>query len=94
MAWTMVFAIIAVIFVGFHIYHRFALPRPAEDVSNRSGEENFLTTETGRVDVGHVVSHGLHRHTRGKHGAEAGVHDGSETAHIKSLLRVLLTRDV
>jgi PAT family beta-lactamase induction signal transducer AmpG len=41
-AWTMVFAIIAVIFIGFHIYHRFALPRPAEDVSNRSSDGNFL----------------------------------------------------
>ena len=40
-AWTMVFAVIAVIFIGFHIYHRFALPRPVEDQPNRSGEEGF-----------------------------------------------------
>ena len=37
-AWTMVFAIVALVFAGFHIYHRFALPRPAEDQSNRSEE--------------------------------------------------------
>jgi len=40
-AWTMVFVIIAVIFVGFHIYHRFVLPRPEEDQPNRAGEEGF-----------------------------------------------------
>jgi len=40
-AWTMVFIVIALLFAGFHIYHRFALPRPAADVSNRSGEENI-----------------------------------------------------
>ncbi len=47
-AWTMVFAIIAVVFVGFHIYHRFALPRPEEDQPNRSSDgsffKEFLTT--------------------------------------------------
>jgi len=41
-AWTMVFIVIALLFAGFHIYHRFALPRPAADVSNRSGEGGFL----------------------------------------------------
>ena len=30
-AWTMVFVVVALLFAGFHIYHRFALPRPAED---------------------------------------------------------------
>lgn len=40
-AWTMVFAIIAVIFVGFHIYHRFVLPRPSEDHPNNSGTGFF-----------------------------------------------------
>jgi PAT family beta-lactamase induction signal transducer AmpG len=41
-AWTMVFVIIGVVFVGFHIYHRFALPRPAEDVANRTSDGSFL----------------------------------------------------
>ena len=41
-AWSMVFGIIAVVFVGFHIYHRFALPRPPDDQSNRSGEGSFF----------------------------------------------------
>ncbi len=41
-AWTMVFVVVALLFAGFHIYHRFALPRPAADVSNRSGEGGFL----------------------------------------------------
>ncbi|MEN8202164.1 MAG: MFS transporter [Bacteroidota bacterium] len=41
-AWTMVFAIIAVVFIGFNIYHRFALPRPLADQSNRSSEGSFL----------------------------------------------------
>ncbi|MCK5068837.1 MAG: MFS transporter [Bacteroidales bacterium] len=41
-AWSMVFAIVALMFAGFHIYHRFALPRPPEDQSNRSGEGGFM----------------------------------------------------
>jgi len=41
-AWTMVFIVVALLFVGFHIYHRFALPRPATDVSMRSGEGGFM----------------------------------------------------
>jgi PAT family beta-lactamase induction signal transducer AmpG len=41
-AWSMVFGLIAVAFAGFHIYHRFALPRPPEDQSNRSEEGNFF----------------------------------------------------
>lgn len=41
-AWTMVFIVVALLFAGFHIYHRFALPRPAEDVPNRSGEGGFM----------------------------------------------------
>jgi MFS transporter, PAT family, beta-lactamase induction signal transducer AmpG len=41
-AWTMVFIAVALLFAGFHIYHRFALPRPAEDVPGRSGERGFL----------------------------------------------------
>ncbi len=41
-AWTMVFIAVALLFAGFHIYHRFALPRPAEDVPNRSGEGGFM----------------------------------------------------
>jgi PAT family beta-lactamase induction signal transducer AmpG len=41
-AWTMVFVVVALLFAGFHIYHRFALPRPAADISNRSGESGFI----------------------------------------------------
>ncbi len=41
-AWSMVFAIVALLFAGFHIYHRFALPRPPEDVSNKTGEGGFM----------------------------------------------------
>jgi PAT family beta-lactamase induction signal transducer AmpG len=41
-AWTIVFIVVALLFAGFHIYHRFALPRPAADVSNRSGEGGFM----------------------------------------------------
>jgi MFS transporter, PAT family, beta-lactamase induction signal transducer AmpG len=41
-AWTMVFIVVALLFVGFHIYHRFALPRPAVDLPNRSGEGGFM----------------------------------------------------
>jgi len=41
-AWSMVFALVALLFAGFHIYHRFALPRPPEDISNRSGEAGFM----------------------------------------------------
>lgn len=41
-AWSMVFAIVALMFVGFHIYHRFALPRPEEDRPGQSGEKGFL----------------------------------------------------
>jgi len=41
-AWSMVFALVALLFAGFHVYHRFALPRPPEDVSNRSGEAGFM----------------------------------------------------
>jgi PAT family beta-lactamase induction signal transducer AmpG len=41
-AWTMVFVVVALLFAGFHIYHRFVLPRPAEDVPNKSEEGGFL----------------------------------------------------
>ncbi len=41
-AWTMVFAIIAVVFAGFFIYHRFALPRPEEDQPNRNEDGSFF----------------------------------------------------
>ncbi len=40
-AWTMVFAAVALLFIGFHIYHRIVLPHPLEDQSNRSGEGGF-----------------------------------------------------
>ncbi len=41
-AWSMVFVIVALLFVGFHIYHRFALPRPEEDKPSKTGEKGFL----------------------------------------------------
>jgi len=41
-AWSMVFAIVALMFLGFHIYHRFALPRPAADQANRNAEGGFV----------------------------------------------------
>jgi PAT family beta-lactamase induction signal transducer AmpG len=41
-AWTMVFVIIAVVFVGFSLYHRFMLPRPETDRPNRDEDGNFF----------------------------------------------------
>ena len=41
-AWTIVFVIIAVVFAGFFVYHRFALPRPEEDQPNKSEESSFF----------------------------------------------------
>jgi len=41
-AWSMVFFLVAVLFLGFHVYHRFALPRPAGDRANRAGESGLL----------------------------------------------------
>jgi len=41
-AWTMVFIVVALLFAGFHIYHRFALPRPAADISSRGGKSGFM----------------------------------------------------
>jgi len=41
-AWTMVFAVIAVVFAGFFIYHRFALPKPEEDKPNKNKESSFF----------------------------------------------------
>jgi PAT family beta-lactamase induction signal transducer AmpG len=38
----MVFIVVALLFAGFHIYHRFALPRPAADVSMRSEDGGFM----------------------------------------------------
>ncbi|PID91004.1 MAG: MFS transporter [Bacteroidetes bacterium] len=39
-AWSMVFLIVAVLFAGFHIYHRFSLPRPVAD-KPRANEGGF-----------------------------------------------------
>ncbi|RLD25754.1 MAG: MFS transporter, partial [Bacteroidetes bacterium] len=41
-AWSMVFAIIALVFAGFFIYHRFSLPRPVEDQPNKDKEGDFF----------------------------------------------------
>ena len=42
MAWTIVFASVALMFVIFALYHRIVLPRPVEDVPNRHENQNFL----------------------------------------------------
>ena len=41
-AWSVVFFIVALLFVGFHIYHRFSLPRPEADQSSQGNEGGFL----------------------------------------------------
>jgi len=41
-AWSMVFAIIAGLFIVFFLYHRYILPRPAEDKPITSDGENLL----------------------------------------------------
>lgn len=43
-AWSVVFVIIAVMFVVFFLYHRFILPRPVDDVSNKT-EGRGVTAE-------------------------------------------------
>ena len=43
LAWTIVFVLIAVLFAGFFLYHRFILPRPGEDKPNKSQEGEFLS---------------------------------------------------
>jgi PAT family beta-lactamase induction signal transducer AmpG len=43
LAWTIVFAVVAVLFALFHIYHRFALPRPPTDGPNRTGDGGFFS---------------------------------------------------
>lgn len=42
LAWTIVFASVALMFLVFALYHRIVLPRPAEDVPNRHENQNFL----------------------------------------------------
>ena len=41
-AWTMVFILIAILFAGFHVYHRFALPKPDADRPNKDEESGFF----------------------------------------------------
>ena len=41
-AWSIVFVVVALLFAGFHLYHRFALPRPAADQPMQNGEGGFL----------------------------------------------------
>lgn len=38
-AWSVVFAVLAAMFVALSLYHRFMLPRPAEDVSTVAGAD-------------------------------------------------------
>ncbi|WP_340114044.1 MFS transporter [Maribellus mangrovi] len=42
-AWSVVFMVIAAMFVLFFIYHRFILPRPASDVPNKAEGSGVLT---------------------------------------------------
>ncbi|MDA3892089.1 MAG: AmpG family muropeptide MFS transporter [Salinivirgaceae bacterium] len=42
LAWSIVFGIIAVLFVLFFIYHRFMLPRPTSDKINAKAQENIF----------------------------------------------------
>lgn len=42
LAWTIVFAIIAFVFVGFFIYHRMILPKPQTDQPNLNENGNLL----------------------------------------------------
>lgn len=41
LAWSIVFVVIAALFVLFFLYHRFMLPRPAEDVSKQVAGKAF-----------------------------------------------------
>jgi len=41
-AWTVVFISIAVLFFLFFLYHRFVLPKPAEDKPRKQAEEGFF----------------------------------------------------
>ena len=41
-AWSVVFIVIAFTFLLFSLYHRFALPRPASDIPNKTGEGSVL----------------------------------------------------
>lgn len=41
-AWSVVFLIIAIMFAAFFVYHRFILPRPADDVSNKTEGRGVL----------------------------------------------------
>lgn len=42
-AWTIVFAIIALIFMAFFLYHRFVLPKPAEDKPNKTEGRSIIS---------------------------------------------------
>jgi PAT family beta-lactamase induction signal transducer AmpG len=57
-AWSVVFVIIAVMFVLFSLYHRFILPHPAEDVSNktegRGVRVEFLATFVSFFEKKHI----------------------------------------
>jgi PAT family beta-lactamase induction signal transducer AmpG len=42
LAWSIVFVILAGMFILFSIYHRFILPHPASDITRVAGQENLL----------------------------------------------------
>ena len=41
-AWSMVFGVVALMFVGFYVYHRFALPRPDADQAGQGSGQEFM----------------------------------------------------
>lgn len=41
-AWSMVFLAVALLFLGFYIYHRIALPRPLTDLPNEGSGDGFV----------------------------------------------------
>jgi MFS transporter, PAT family, beta-lactamase induction signal transducer AmpG len=49
LAWTLTFVILATLFLGFFVYHKFALPRPATDVSTAQAEGTGLFLEFFRT---------------------------------------------
>ncbi|KAA6344429.1 MFS transporter [termite gut metagenome] len=49
LAWSIVFYLLAALFIGFTLYHKFALPRPASDVKQRGIAADKLLKEFFRT---------------------------------------------
>jgi len=49
LAWTITFAILTLLFVGFFVYHKFALPRPATDTSTLRQDGDGVFSEFFRT---------------------------------------------